>query len=150
MAGKGQKSSQNVGIDFASIYEKWTKSHNENAEIAKRAKEPTNVEGSSSSYPSSSSIKAIRSMKAQAVLDLHNYVLEEALVRVRIFLDNSRTKGFRKVLVITGKGIHSAGGESVLRPAIKTAIVNHSAVRETFVPKASEGGSGAIAVILKA
>ncbi len=130
--------------DFASIYEMWTKSHDEENAISKRCEDVLKEENKSEL-----SINAIRQMRAQDVLDLHNFVLEEALLRVKTFLDDAQAKGYRKVLVITGKGIHSQGGEAVLRPAIKAVIANHPAVREYFVPKATEGGSGAFAVILK-
>lgn len=131
--------------DFAAIYEMWTKSHDEKSAISKRYEEVFKEENKASEP----SINALRQMRAQDVLDLHSFVLEEALLRVKVFLDDSKAKGYRKVLIITGKGIHSQGGEAVLRPAIKAAISNHPAVREYFVPKASDGGSGAFAVIIK-
>ncbi len=132
--------------DFASIYEMWTKSHDEKNAISKRYEDSSNEDITASE----TSINALRQMRAQDVLDLHNLVLDEALLRVKTFLDDAKSKGYRKVLVITGKGLHSQGGEAVLRPAIKATIANHPAVREYFVPKALDGGSGAFAVILKA
>ena len=122
--------------------------HDEDAAISKRLKDRSQ-NGSNIKGSNSPSINALRQMKAQDELDLHNYKLEESFVAVKAFLDQSKARGLRKVLVITGKGIHSAGGEAVLRPAVSAAIANHPAVRETFTPKAAEGGSGAIAVILK-
>ena len=120
----------------------------EDAAISKRLKDRSQ-NGSNIKGSNSPSINALRQMKAQDELDLHNFKLEESFVAVKAFLDQSKARGLRKVLVITGKGIHSAGGEAVLRPAVSAAIANHPAVRETFTPKAAEGGSGAIAVILK-
>ena len=137
------------GSSFADIYSQWMQTHDEDKAISKRLRDRSQGEGRVASGQAES-INAIRQMKAQAVLDLHNYRLEESFVAVRGFLDDCKARGLRKVLVITGKGIHSAGGESVLRPAVSAAIDNHPAVRETFTPKAVDGGSGAIAVILKA
>ena len=134
-----------VPKSFAEIYDQWTKSHDESSAIDKRYKKTSGTEKSEKD-----TINEIRRMKAQDTLDLHTFTLDEAMAMTRSFLANSKQKGLRKVLIITGKGIHSTGGESVLRPTIINLVTNHPAVRETFTPKASEGGSGALAVILKA
>lgn len=134
---------------FADIYNTWTQTHDEDKAISRRLRDRSTGDGGAG-CGQVLSINSIRQMKAQATLDLHNYRLEESFVAVRTFLDDAKAKGFRKVLIITGKGIHSVGGESVLKPAVSAAIDNHPAVRETFTPKAVDGGSGAIAVILKA
>ncbi len=130
---------------FANIYEQWTKSHDESSAIDKRYKRTA-----SSNKVTKDSINEIRRMKAQDTLDLHSYTLEEAIVTTRNFLSSSKQKGLRKVLIITGKGIHSAGGEAVLRPTVINIANAHPAVREVSTPKAAEGGSGALVVILKA
>ncbi len=130
---------------FAEIYEQWTASHDESSAIDKRYKKTAGTAQSQKD-----SINEIRRMKAQDTLDLHNCTLDEAIAMTRSFLNSSKQKGLRKVLIITGKGIHSAGGEAVLRPTISNVVSNHSAVREVSTPKASEGGSGALSVILKA
>ncbi len=146
---KTDSSDKTSKSSFADIYSQWMQTHDEDAAISKRLRDRSQ-NGSRGRNPDSPSINALRQMKAQAELDLHNYKLEESFVAVKAFLDQSKARGLRKVLVITGKGIHSAGGEAVLRPAVSAAIANHPAVREAFTPKAAEGGSGAIAVILKA
>lgn len=130
---------------FANIYEQWTKSHDESSAIDKRYRKTA-----SSDKVTKDSINEIRRMKAQDTLDLHSYTLEEAIVMTRNFLSSSKQKGLRKVLIITGKGIHSAGGEAVLRPTVINIANAHPAVREVSTPKAAEGGSGALVVILKA
>ena len=130
---------------FADIYEQWTKSHDESSAIDKRYRKTAGTENTSKD-----SINEIRRMKAQDTLDLHSYTLEEAIVNTKSFLDSSKKKGLRKVLIITGKGLHSAGGEAVLRPTILNIANNHPNVREVSTPKAAEGGSGALMVILKA
>lgn len=145
---KTDSSDKNSKSCFADIYSQWMQTHDEDAAISKRLKDRS-LDGSNIKGSNSPSINALRQMKAQDELDLHNFKLEESFVAVKAFLDQSKARGLRKVLVITGKGIHSAGGEAVLRPAVSAAIANHPAVRETFTPKVSEGGSGAIAVILK-
>lgn len=131
---------------FADIYEQWTKTHDEQSAMQKKAKAH---EGSALNASGSSSINEVRRMKAQAELDLHEFRLEEAVVRTRSFLDDAKKKGLRHVRIITGKGIHSKDGASVLRGPITEVAKNHPAVREVFTPKAAEGGSGALTVILK-
>ena len=129
---------------FADIYSQWEKTHDEGREIARRAKvsEAPGEDGPS--------INQIRRMSAQDELDLHEMLLDDALSATRSFLDSSYAKGLRKVRIITGKGIHSKNGEAVLRPAVTDACKSHPKVREVTVPKAAEGGSGALTVIFKA
>ena len=89
-------------------------------------------------------------LEAQDELDLHEMLLDDAVVAARLFLDRCWGRGLRKVRIITGKGIHSKNGEAVIRPAVTEVCRNHPKVREVLVPKAAEGGSGALTVILKA
>ena len=128
---------------FADIYSQWEKTHDEGREIARRARvsEAPGEDGPS--------INQIRRMNAQDELDLHEMLLDDALVATRSFLDSSFSKGLRKVRIITGKGIHSKNGEAVLRPAVTDVCKSHPKVREVTVPKAVEGGSGALTVIFK-
>ena len=128
----------------ADIYNQGEKTHDEGREIARRAKvsEAPGEDGPS--------INQIRRMSAQDELDLHEMLLDDALAATRSFLDSSWSKGLRKVRIITGKGIHSKNGEAVLRPAVTDVCKSHPKVREVTVPKAAEGGSGALTVIFKA
>lgn len=129
---------------FADLYAQWESSHDESSAIEKRVK--TGI--SKPQYEIT--ITQLRNMKVQDELDLHNLLLEDAIVQTKAFLDSSWHKGFRKVRIITGKGLHSPNGESVIRPAIIGLVKNDSHVREAdYSPKASDGGSGAIIVILK-
>ena len=129
---------------FADIYSQWEKTHDEGREIARRARvsEAPGEDGPS--------INQIMRMSAQDELDLHEMLLDDALAATRSFLDSSWSKGLRKVRIITGKGIHSKNGEAVLRPAVTDVCKSHPKVREVTVPKAAEGGSGALTVIFKA
>lgn len=133
-----------AGTSFADIYSQWEKTHDEHREMQKRAR------AGEASVGDGPSINRIRRMDAQDELDLHEMVLDDAVAHTRAFLDNSYAKGLRKVRIITGKGIHSKNGEAVLRPAVIDICRSHPGVREVLVPKASEGGSGALSVILKA
>lgn len=129
---------------FADIYSQWEKTHDEEREIRKRAAASERTE------EGGPSINRIRRMEAQDELDLHEMLLDDAVVAARLFLDRCWGRGLRKVRIITGKGIHSKNGEAVIRPAVTEVCRNHPKVREVLVPKAAEGGSGALTVILKA
>ena len=132
------------GKSFAEIYSQWERTHDEGREIARRAKTSDAPENDGPS------INQIRRMAAQDELDLHEMILDDAVAATKQFLDRSYSRGFRKVHIITGKGIHSKNGEAVLRPSVLRICQEHPKVREVFVPKAAEGGSGALSVIFKA
>jgi DNA-nicking Smr family endonuclease len=60
-------------------------------------------------------------------LDLHFYHVPEALQVLDVFLDEKianlaeqHTKN--TVFIITGRGIHSAGGKSRIRPAVESRL----------------------------
>ena len=50
--------------------------------------------------------------------DVHGLYVSEARGCVKHFLETCMEKGLREVKVVTGKGIHSEGGEAKLKPAI--------------------------------
>ncbi|MCR4675920.1 MAG: Smr/MutS family protein [Sphaerochaetaceae bacterium] len=133
-----------VSKPFSDIYSQWENIHDE-----KRAIE----ESKSFSEPEadhSPTISELRRMKVQDCLDLHEKFLEQSLELTEKFIDSSWEKGYRKIRIITGKGIHSPGGEAVLRPSVIKAVKKNRHVREYDLnPPASEGGSGAIILILK-
>ncbi len=83
-------------------------------------------------------------------LDLHGLRREEALTALPAFLRSARNKGQKAVLVITGKGNHSAD-EPVLQQAVASWL--RESGREQvleFAPAPREmGGSGAFVVFLR-
>ena len=133
-------------MNFKDIYSQWESSHNEEKAIQKR------MASSQSEEPKDSSltINTVRRMNPQDELDLHGYKFEESVPAATDFISSSYSKGLRKIRIITGKGLHSPGGKSIIRPEIVNAVRNHPAVREAdFNPKAKDGGSGAIIIIIK-
>lgn len=83
-------------------------------------------------------------------LDLHGLTREEALEALPGFLRSAQQNGQKAVLVITGKGNHSAG-EPVLHQAVASWLrdAGKGAVLE-FAPAPPEmGGSGAYVVFLR-
>ena len=83
-------------------------------------------------------------------LDLHGLRRDEALTALPRFLQSARNRGQKAVLVITGKGNHSAE-EPVLQQAVASWL--REAGRELvleFAPAPRElGGSGALVVFLR-
>ena len=58
-------------------------------------------------------------IRHDAELDLHGMTRDEALVAVEAFVKSNARKGLSVVRVITGRGLHSAGGEAVLMHALE-------------------------------
>jgi DNA-nicking Smr family endonuclease len=57
-------------------------------------------------------------IEPEDILDLHGLEIPEAGAEVYAFLDQARCRGFLKIRVITGSGVHSPGGAPVLKPAV--------------------------------
>lgn len=85
-------------------------------------------------------------------VDLHGYTREEAGVALRGFLVSCHGRGVRVVRVVTGRGLGSGPGGSVLRAAI-VEWINAGDVRPMVlgfcaaVPR--DGGAGAVYVWLR-
>ncbi|MCT4592201.1 MAG: Smr/MutS family protein [Candidatus Gracilibacteria bacterium] len=81
----------------------------------------------------------------QAELDLHGMIRSEANRSIDDFLDDSVEKGFKKVLIITGKGLHSKDGE-VLRSLCVRILKDRGISFKNA--KYNQGGQGAIEIDL--
>lgn len=90
----------------------------------------------------------LRSLKPQAELDLHGLTRREVLEKVDDFLKSSKTAGYKKVLIIHGKGNHSPSGPK-LSGIVKEYLQNSPLAGEIGTPARELGGSGALWVILK-
>ena len=95
--------------------------------------------------------------KPDAVIDLHGLTIDEAWTALEAFFENSRGKGFEKVLIIHGKGNHRnpafqgslSGNEAMMRSITRRFIEYCSFAGESGFCTAREGGRGATWVILK-
>jgi len=94
-------------------------------------------------------INQARSMKIQDELDLHGFTRDEAKKKINTFLKSSKKSGLIKINIVFGKGIHSERGFGILENVVRQEIKNSSIIRESFTPKAKDGGSGALTIILK-
>ncbi len=93
--------------------------------------------------------KDVDNLPIQGRLDLHGFTLDQALDETNIFLRESIKRGFRKVLIIHGKGYHSEGGTPVLKKRIRIFLENSSMVSRFGFADRRNGGAGASWILLK-
>jgi len=84
----------------------------------------------------------------QAQFDLHGLRRDEAREQLAAFLRDAGRAGIRCVRVIHGKGHGSPGREPVLKGNVKRWLVQKKEVIAFTQARASEGGSGALVVLL--
>lgn len=85
----------------------------------------------------------------QAQLDLHGLRRDEAREQLGAFLREADRHGLRCVRVIHGKGNGSPGREPVLKSRVKGWLVQRSEVMAFAQARASDGGHGALLVLLR-
>jgi DNA-nicking Smr family endonuclease len=85
----------------------------------------------------------------QAQLDLHGLRREQARVQLSAFLHEADRRGLRCVRVIHGKGNGSPGREPVLKGKVKSWLVQRNEVLAFAQARASDGGHGALLVLLR-
>ncbi len=85
-------------------------------------------------------------LEPQDTLDLHGLDRESALRRLDQFLQGARHRNLKKILVIHGKGLHSAG-EGVLKTSFLRWVAAQKGIKVKKAP-ARWGGSGASLVFL--
>ncbi len=85
----------------------------------------------------------------QSQLDLHGYRVDEAREAVAEFIRNCVRHEVRCVRVIHGKGLGSAGKESVLRDKVRRWLVQKEEVLAFCSAGPRDGGAGALIVLLK-
>ena len=85
----------------------------------------------------------------QAELDLHGLRRDEARERLAGFLRDASRSGLRCVRVVHGKGLGSPGREPVLKAKVKSWLVQREEVLAFTHARASDGGHGALVVLLQ-
>ena len=105
-------------------------------------------------------IKTDNTTKIRSI-DLHGYTLEEANKAIEEFIIKSFEEKVNKLIVITGKGIHSdverdpyiSKDLSILKYSVPEFIYNNqylnSLIHEITDAKIEDGGSGAFYIFLK-
>ena len=101
-----------------------------------------------------------KSLKIKSI-DLHGYTLEEANKSIEKFITKSYEDGINKLIVVTGKGLHSQNEKdpyisknlSILKYSVPEFISNNSnlmkIIHDIKDAKIEDGGSGAFYIYLK-
>jgi DNA-nicking Smr family endonuclease len=94
-------------------------------------------------------------------IDLHGYALEEANKTIDQFIKDSFNNNIHKIIVITGKGLHSQNEKnpyvsknlSILKYSVPEYIENSSSLMKKIInitdANIEDGGSGAFYIYLK-
>ena len=94
-------------------------------------------------------------------IDLHGYTLDQANIKVRDFINESYLLGVNKLIIVTGKGLHSENEKnpyvskdlSILKYSVPEYIENNKSlmnkIYEFGEAKIEDGGSGAFYIFLK-
>ena len=86
----------------------------------------------------------------QGQLDLHGLRTDAAREALATFLRGATRRGWRCVRIIHGKGLGSVNKEPVLKSKVHSWLVQKDEVIAFCQAKASDGGTGALVVLLKA
>ena len=94
-------------------------------------------------------------------IDLHGFTLEQANITIEKFINNSYEKGVSKIVVVTGKGLHSNVEKdpyvskklSILKYSVPEYIENNLELMKKILEikdaKIEDGGTGAFYIFLK-
>ena len=105
--------------------------------------------------------ESIIPVKEVKKLDLHGCSLEEANSKVKIFINKSYEENFRKLLVVTGKGLRSKAYEdpyrsdnmSILKNSVPNFIKSNQDLSNKIIKiskaEQQDGGDGAFYILLK-
>ena len=81
--------------------------------------------------------------------DLHGMTSAEAVAAVGRFIESSRHSGHRCVSIIHGRGLHSKDNRPILKMRVREYLRSHRSVLAYTDAPASDGGSGAVYVLLR-
>ena len=87
----------------------------------------------------------------QRQLDFHQFgrlTPAQILREIESFLTSSTDENIKKVLIITGKGLHSKEGRSVIKPLIQKYLHTSDLVKNFSFAPMNQGGDGAFLVTL--
>lgn len=85
----------------------------------------------------------------QGQIDLHGLRRDDAREQLAAFLRDAVRRGWRCVRVVHGKGNGSPGREPVLKGKVRSWLVQKQEVIAFVQARASEGGHGALVVLLR-
>lgn len=86
----------------------------------------------------------------QAAIDLHGLISDEARLYVATFLNDCKKRGLRCVRIVHGKGLGSRNKEPVLKHKLRGWLMQRDEVIAYAQARKSDGGGGAVIVLIKA
>jgi DNA-nicking Smr family endonuclease len=89
-----------------------------------------------------------RRLPVDGEIDLHGYTAEEAETELSQFIARAVVAGWRKILVIHGKGLH-AGSSGTLKAVVQRVLAADTRIGATGSPPARQGGTGATWAVVK-
>ena len=126
---------------FADIFAQWEKTPE-----AKKAEAQIKEKESQPQAPKRSI--NYEKISADATVDLHGLTVAEAQAQLQNIFIKAHRLGWKKVLIIHGKGIHSKE-EPKLKKAVMDFIEHSAYAGKHGIPGAADGGSGAVWVAIK-
>jgi DNA-nicking Smr family endonuclease len=130
-------------MNFGDILDKWEKEGNSKIKIKE-----TKPDEADNRFFLQEKRRRLRNKKPDDELDIHGMTRSEAWKALELFFNDSKSKGFDKILVIHGKGNHS-NGQAVLKRTVMDFIEHCPFAGESGRGKAAAGGEGATWVLLK-
>jgi DNA-nicking Smr family endonuclease len=88
----------------------------------------------------------------QAELDLHGLTRDQGRAALEHFIERSKLQGYRCVLVVTGRGLHSADQIPVLKAGAQAWLSRGRVARHVLAfctARPQDGGLGALYVLLR-
>ncbi|MBQ6028598.1 MAG: Smr/MutS family protein [Treponema sp.] len=130
-------------MNFGDILDKWESS--QKGQIVDKDAEAEKQEAKEKSRRAS----YIQKLSPQATLDLHGKNQEEAWKALNDFVAAAKRQGLQKILIIHGKGIHSADSEGVLGGVVRKFIEGDQRLGASGSADKFHGGSGATWVAVR-
>ena len=102
-----------------------------------------------------------KNSKSTRLIDLHGFTLDKANIAIKDFINTSYKDGIQKLIVVTGKGLHSNNEQnpfvskdlSILKYSVPDFINNNHELMKKIIEikeaDINDGGSGAFYVYLK-
>jgi DNA-nicking Smr family endonuclease len=135
-------------MNFGDILDKWEKQRPSGGDFPDRDIQAKDTEEKPKQAGAQEKRRRLHNKKPDAELDIHGQTRDEAWLTLETFFNNAREKEFEKVLIIHGKGNHSAN-EPVLKRVVMDFIERCPFAGESGKGKAATGGEGATWVLLK-
>ncbi|MDR0457121.1 MAG: Smr/MutS family protein [Treponema sp.] len=135
-------------MNFGDILDKWEKQRPSDDSSSDGELQAKDTEERGKPSGAQEKRRRLRNKKPDAELDIHGQTRDEAWLTLETFFNNAKEKELEKVLIIHGKGNHSAD-EPVLKRVVMDFIERCPFAGESGKGKASAGGEGATWVLLK-